>query len=192
MSSFGWNGASAEVHRLAARARDNGGASRSSPPVEVFIHSSGGTLTGSMAEPPSFVDLTTEGTADWAHWGLLAPPDFDHKQGVTQQIRNIALVGDHSVVQYANEVDHPIYALTDGTPTATNSGTPTGMCITGFTNGFEFTVPADATMRHLKVYVSLYGARGNFQAYLSDFSAPATITDGPAIVGQRFYRVKAQ
>jgi hypothetical protein len=34
-------------------------------------------------------------------------------------------------------------------------------------------VPADTSVRTLKVYVSLYGARGNFQAFLSDFSAPA-------------------
>src|SRR5205823_3074459 len=33
--------------------------------------------------------------------------------------------------------------------------------------------PADTTTKRLKVYVGLYGARGNFQAYLSDFSAKA-------------------
>jgi hypothetical protein len=41
------------------------------------------------------------------------------------------------------------------------------------TNGFTFSVPADTTQRTLRVYVSLYGVRGLFQAYLTDFSAPA-------------------
>jgi hypothetical protein len=45
--------------------------------------------------------------------------------------------------------------------------------MTGETNGFEITVPADTNSRTLKVYVGLYGAQGNFQAWLSDFSAPA-------------------
>src|SRR5205823_11039370 len=39
--------------------------------------------------------------------------------------------------------------------------------------GFQITVPADTNSRTLKVYVGLYGAQGNFQAWLSDFSGPA-------------------
>jgi hypothetical protein len=45
--------------------------------------------------------------------------------------------------------------------------------IGGVTNGFEIRAPADRTPRTLKVYCGLYGAQGNFQAYLSDFSAQA-------------------
>ena len=41
------------------------------------------------------------------------------------------------------------------------------------TNGFLLSVPADSQARTLKVYVGLYAAQGVFQAYLSDFSAPA-------------------
>jgi len=43
----------------------------------------------------------------------------------------------------------------------------------GLNDGFEITVPADTLMRTLKVYVGLYGAQGNFQAWLTDLSAPA-------------------
>src|SRR6185503_4447665 len=50
---------------------------------------------------------------------------------------------------------------------------PTGIFMTGYTNGFQLEVPADTTPRRLKVYAGLYGARGNFQAYLSDGSAKA-------------------
>src|SRR6185436_14754959 len=48
-----------------------------------------------------------------------------------------------------------------------------GVFTTGMTNGFEITAPADTTSRTLKVYVGLYAAEGNFQAWLSDFSGVA-------------------
>ena len=48
-----------------------------------------------------------------------------------------------------------------------------GVFTTGVTTGFELTVPADTTSRTLKLYVGLYGAQGNIQAWLSDFSAAA-------------------
>ena len=36
-----------------------------------------GTLTGTRAIAPNSVDLTAEGTLDWAHWGLNTEADFD-------------------------------------------------------------------------------------------------------------------
>ena len=43
----------------------------------------GGLITGSLATPPATVNLTSLGTADWAHWGLLSGTTFDHKAGIT-------------------------------------------------------------------------------------------------------------
>ena len=36
-----------------------------------------GTLAGSMASPAGAIQLTTEGSSDWAHWGLNVAADFD-------------------------------------------------------------------------------------------------------------------
>ena len=65
------------------------------------------------------------------------------------------------------------YDWSDGTPTLSATGSKTGVFIHGLANGFMLTAPADSDARTLKLYVGLYGAQGNLQAYLSDFSAPA-------------------
>jgi hypothetical protein len=31
------------------------------------------------------VNLTPEGSIDWAHWGLTDPDDFNHKAGITSR-----------------------------------------------------------------------------------------------------------
>ena len=61
----------------------------------------------------------------------------------------------------------------DGAPTEGAGPTRTGVSVHGSTNGFRITASADTSSRTLKVYVGLYGAEGQFRAYLSDHSAPA-------------------
>jgi hypothetical protein len=169
--SFAWNGVPAGDHVLSAVATDNSANFSTSMPVEIFVNNSGGSLSGSNAVPPSTVNLTAEGTADWSHWGLVASNSFDHKSGVTQKISGFTVLGTQAVQQYAD--NFTAYTWTDGTPTPSATNSTTGVFITGTTNGFQIQAPADTTPRRLKVYVGLYGAQGNFQAFLSDFSAPA-------------------
>src|SRR6202040_4074126 len=54
---------------------------------------SGPYLAGSSSSPSAAVNLTAQGTADWAHWGLTSSASFDHKAGVVQQISNYSVVG---------------------------------------------------------------------------------------------------
>ena len=158
---------------LTARATDNGGASAVSGPVEIFVNDTGGSLGGATALPSAGVDLTVDGSSDWAHWGLSSPTSFDHKAEVSQQISAFTEIGTGNVQQYSD--NFTAYSWADGTPTANTNGTKTGVFIHGLTNGFLLNAPADRTTRTLKVYVGLYGAQGDFKAYLSDFSAPAYI-----------------
>ncbi|MCI0744484.1 MAG: hypothetical protein L0Y58_03665, partial [Verrucomicrobia subdivision 3 bacterium] len=79
--------------------------------------------------------------------------------------------GGQMPTRYAN--NYTSFAWSDGTPTETERGSPTGIFVTGFTNGFRLTAPADTRARLLRVYVGLYGAAGTFRAWLSDGSAPA-------------------
>jgi len=169
--SFTWNSAPAGYHVLSAVATDNSANFSTSMPVEIFVNSSGGSLSGSNAVPPATLDLTAEGTADWAHWGLVSSNSFDHKSGVTQKISDFTVLGTQAVQQYAD--NFTAYTWTDGTPTPSATNSTTGVFISGITNGFQIQAPADTTPRRLKVYVGLYGAQGNFQAFLGDFSAPA-------------------
>jgi hypothetical protein len=130
----------------------------------------GGSLTGSRSVPGATIALTTEGTADWAHWGLAAATDFDHKAGVTQQISNFTAVGTGVVRWYAN---NPVgFTWTDGTPTASATGTTTGVYIAGQGQGFRITTPADTTVRTIRVYVGVWRSQARIIAHLSDGSAP--------------------
>lgn len=168
--TYNWNGTTAGHHIVSARAVDNLGGSRMSHPIDVFVHGSGGTLSGAMAFPPGIVNLTAEGTADWTHWGLTNANSLNRKAGVGPQI-NMVILGTHLPTRFTN--NYTSFAWSDGAPVASESGTSTGIYITGFTNGFKITVPADTVSRTLRVYTGLYGAAGTLQAFLSDGSAAA-------------------
>jgi hypothetical protein len=168
--TFDWNAAAPGRHIITARAVDNDGASRESPPVDLFVHGTGGMLTGAVGFPPPLVNLTIEGMGDWMHRGLVTSNSVNHKANVAPQI-NMTLLGLQPARRFTN--NYTSFAWTDGTPVLSEAGTRTGIYITGFTNGFKITAPADTVARKLKVYAGLYGAAGNLQAFLSDASAPA-------------------
>jgi hypothetical protein len=106
-----------------------------------------GALAGVVATPSGTQQLTTQGTTDWAHWGLSSPTSFDHKN-VTQQISNYIPVGTGTVLQFGN---NPIgYTWTDGIPTASAANTTTGIYVAGVNNGFQITAPAD-TLRTTRI-----------------------------------------
>jgi len=166
-----WNNAPLGYHVLTAVATDTNAEFSSSMPVEIFVNGSGGSLTGSRAIPTNRVNLSLEGTSDWAHWGLDSETSFDHKNGVAQQISDFTVLGTNPVQRLSD--NFTAYSWADGTPTPSATNSTTGVFVYGETNGFQIQAPADTTPRRLEVYVGLYGARGNFQAYLSDFSARA-------------------
>jgi hypothetical protein len=94
---------------------------------------------------------------------------FDHKRTVAQQLSNFVAVGSANTSQYNDNLTS--FSWSDGTPTLNIAATRTGIYRTGLSNGFEVVLPADQTLRRLKMYVGLFGARGRFQATLSDLSA---------------------
>ena len=169
--NFTWVNVPKGAYQLTAKATDNDASSTVSTPVEIFVNGTGGSLAGGVAFPPTSVDLTAEGTLDWTHWGLISPNSFDHKTGVSPLISNFTQIGTNKVQRYSD--NFTAFDWADGTPTTSGNGTKTGVFISGLTNGFLLTAPADTNSRTLKVYVGLYGAQGHFQAYLGDFSAPA-------------------
>src|SRR6266699_4244624 len=154
------------------------------PAILLLIGSSAGaaSLSGSFASIPqgANVNLTVEGPIDWVHWGLYTESSLDRKADVTP------LINDFNVIYGTNNNDYAFayqfadnfnsYSWSDGTPTESIPNTPTGVWAYGVptrNSGFQFTVPADTTLRALKVYVGAFAARGNFEASLSDNSASA-------------------
>jgi Bacterial Ig domain len=172
--TFDWTDVPAGFYVLSARATDDEGLVSYSSPVEIFVNGTGGSLAGSIALPPALprmVNLSTEGTRDWIHWGLTTNNLVNRKGGVTPQISDFTKIGTNAAERFAD--NYTSFSWSDGTPAAAVGGTPTGVFTFGLNEGFEITVPADTSMRTLKLYVGLYGAQGNFQAWLTDLSAPA-------------------
>jgi hypothetical protein len=145
----------------------------SSDDVAVTVNPAGtpGSLAGSRAPSPASVDLAAEGTADWAHWGLTSAADFNRKSGIAQQISNYARVGTGAIQRYT--ANPTLFGWSGGAPTASATNVDSGLWVMGVGNGYQITVPADTTTRTLKVYVGVCFTRGQFEAALSDASAPA-------------------
>jgi len=133
-----------------------------------------GSLSGAVTTPPSSVNLTTEGTADWVHWGLNTSSDVNRKSGGGSQISGATLLG--TTPGRARLTDSPsTYSWTAGTPTASANNSPTGIYINNFAGpgrGFQFTAPADTAARTLEVFLGEFDASGTLEATLSDGSAP--------------------
>ncbi len=135
-----------------------------------------GTLIGSTATAPATVNLTAEGALDWAHWGLTVPTDFDQKEGGTNQISNYTqitvLPNADAVHQFGNAPT--AYSWSDGTPDpSADPGSTTGIYTGTVSNGFQITVAADTTKKVLRVYAGAWNSQVQFEATLSDGSAPA-------------------
>jgi len=125
-------------------------------------------LQGAVATPPSQVNLTSEGTSDWIHWGLYADSIVDRKNGVPPQISTFSPIGNTTVNAYNN--NGVAYSWSDGTPDRTIANTITGVFVTGVNNGFSFSVPASTTTHTLRVYVDVWLSQGKFTASLTDGS----------------------
>lgn len=159
--------------------------------IPARVSSGGGgspVLTGALSTPSGTQNLTTLGTADWAHWGFGSVTGFDHKSAGGSQISNYTLVGTPpSVTQVTN---NPFgYTWTDGTPTASATATTTGIFVMNplVAQGFSFTAPATTTTHTLLVYIGVYFSRGQIVAHLSDSSAAdyadTGLTDGVGTSG---------
>ncbi len=128
-------------------------------------------LTGSYINAPNNVNLSANTPADWIHWGYV-PLEFDRKAGVTPQITNFTRVGGAD--PGATDLASAAYSWSDGiVPGGSISGTTTGERVFQVGKGFQFTVPANTTLKTLRVYVGASSAQGQFTATLSDGSAPA-------------------
>jgi hypothetical protein len=142
----------------------------STPTVWAFAASSTGTpagsLTGSATTSSAAVNLTTEGTTDWIHWGDTA---VNRKSGVTPQLSNYTVVGASPVIQYSN--DPRPESWTDGTPTVSATNDFNGAFTYTVGRGFSLTAPADTTSRKLILHVGGWNSAGKLTAHLSDGSA---------------------
>jgi len=143
------------------------------PPTATFTPTSSvdnSSLNAVTCTNTGTINLTTEGTQDWAHWGRVNGTTFDHKASVTQKI-SVGLTNGYtalnggSVLNYSNNLSS--FAWTDGTPAASNGGTPSGIYVAGLNKGLRITVPADTTTRTVKVYMGVWSAQARVTVTLN-------------------------
>ena len=138
-----------------------------------------GTLSGAVTSSAAAVNLTTEGTADWVHWG---DTSLNRKAGVAAQISNYTVAGSGSVLKYAND-PRPL-SWTDGSPTALGTNNKNGVYISGTGNGFSIAAPADTTTRTIVLHVGGWNSGGTLTARLSDGSATDFVNTTATASGQ--------
>ena len=182
-----WMGFSTDNGHRAGVVRNPVGAAYSYDLREVRMvpaSTGGGLLTGSVSDKTSgVVNLASEGTLDWAHWGYSGFPSEDRKQGgsvllkMTNAASMFAGVTPNSYSSGATS-----FTWTGGMPNASITASASGVAANDTNSGFTITAPADTMTRTLKVYVGVLRAAGELHAYLSDNSATPyrdwTISDG--------------
>ena len=89
-----------------------------------------GALSGvyEVIASASTINLTAEGTIDWAHWGRTSPADFNHRAGVAQQISNFTLIGQGPILQFGDNFTG--YSWTNGTRPEPRAALPASTSIT--------------------------------------------------------------
>jgi hypothetical protein len=147
--------------------------------VNAAALAAGGSLSGAASSSATPVNLTLEGTADWAQWDLTGT---NRKAGVTPQIGNALPVTGAAVLRYNND-PRPI-GWTDGNPTPASTTDLGGLFTAGLQNGFAITAPADLNARTLNIYVGGWNSGGTLTAQLSDNSAATFVEITPTAPGQ--------
>ncbi len=126
----------------------------------------GGSLTGSVTTSNAAVNLTTEGTTDWIHWGNTA---VNRKSGVTARLSSYTVIGTAPLLHYTGDF-RPV-SWTDGTPTASTTNDTSGVYVYTVGDGFSLTAPADTTTRKLILHLGGWDSGAKLTAHLSDGSA---------------------
>jgi hypothetical protein len=165
----------ASNYTVVARAFDAGGAFANSMPILLHAITGAGFLRGSMTNAPAAVNLSNEGTLDWAHWAFQSKNTVNRRAGVSSMIGDLSSFGDNHEQRYTD--NFTAFSWINGTPDASVSATKTGLYLSGLSNGFQLTVRADQQANRLKIYAGLYGSRSRFEASLSDFSAPPYVNN---------------
>jgi hypothetical protein len=131
------------------------------------------SLTLSVTKVSTTADLTAIGTLDWAEWGYAGATSTtpsNTKSGGGSLI-SLAIYGGGSISNFTDSIR--LVGWSDGTPTASEAGTASGLFngTGGDGQGWQVTFPADTTLREAYVYLGTFDAGATIEAVLSDSSA---------------------
>jgi len=166
-----------DLTNLAQYVREIGSEEASAP-----THAAPGSLTGTASGAVTALNLTTLGTADWAHWG---------DPGVAGPVRKATggnLIGDYTLAAagpvVAYDDDQRAMSWTDGTPVAVSAANLNGLYVDGLNNGYVLTLPAGTASRTVTIAVGGWASGGTLRATLSDGSAPEYVDVTPVAADQ--------
>jgi hypothetical protein len=146
-----------------------------------------GYLSGTFAlAPNSTIDLTAQGTLDWAYWEGTSLAKFDRRSTSVTPLGALTAIGSPTLFDFGGSVG-TAYSWTNGLniPSTTRDGLV--QAFPGLVGeGFSLTAPADQTMRRLRFYVGAAAATGQITATLGDSSAPVEIKSIVQGVGDTF------
>jgi hypothetical protein len=143
--------------------------SRTKPSTEAPDPGAISLATGGV---PSLVDLSTEGTRDWVHWGEESTFSLERDKDGGFDI----LEGTPSAPRFRHALSPQRFAWTGGDPVDHSDGTPTGVRTCGAGNGFTLSAPAGTGTRVLRLYLGVVAARGRLEASLTAGSATRSAT----------------
>jgi hypothetical protein len=139
-----------------------------------------------------------DGAVDWAHWGLRSDVpvsdsrNYNHKSGVTPALKlwTDLTRPDWQTNQpvYSRFASSPIKAAwSGGTPTASQTATPTAIVWHNSDEGFTLSTPSSSTSRTLTVYVLAQNTGTTFTVSLGSSSKQNRYpVSGTAMVAQKF------
>ena len=119
---------------------------------------SAGRLTLTLEPlPPTLVDLSAQGKADWVHWGYVALPRVVNRKATPSPlVSELTRIGTMPFHTFEN--NPAPYAWQDGAPVAVMASSNSGLFVDGRDNGFGFSVLADGKPRVLRMYAGYWGA----------------------------------
>ena len=128
------------------------------------------SLTYARTAAPSSVNLTTEGTGDWAFWG--SGPPTQRKSGLSHVLADYAVSGGPTSTSPSSN-DPTTFTWQDGTPNTTESGTTDHFFLKGTIGAAAtFLVDATAATHTAFFYLGLNRTRARFEVDFTDGSVP--------------------
>jgi hypothetical protein len=129
-----------------------------------------GAISIDTGAVPTVVDLSSEGSRDWVHWGEQGTFSLERDEDGGFDI----LEGTPSAPRFRHALSPQRFSWTGGDPVDHSDGTPTGIRTCGAGNGFTITAPATTATRVLRLYVGVVSGRGRLEARLTAGSATRT------------------
>jgi hypothetical protein len=138
----------------------------STPPADV------GSVSLNRSGVDSLVDLSSEGSRDWVHWGQESTFSLERDKNGGFAI----LEGSPVAPRFRHGLSPQRFSWNGGSPVARSDGTPTGIRTCGKGNGFTVSAPATTSKRTLRLYVGVLAGRGRLDAKLSTGGATTSGT----------------